>query len=119
MQAPTRMTILTMKKHLYQHDPLRLHADDPDARSQIASAVDAVLTDGAPYRLQVRLDGQRLAAETIAGLVTGLRRLREHGGAIEVTTAEGPVRDAFVLAGLERVFAFPLAPADEPRRSLL
>lgn len=91
------------------HDSLRLHADDPDARAKVASAVDAVLAHGAANpRLAVVLDGDVLAAETIAGLVAGLRRVREHGGAIAVSTTTDGVRDAFALAGLDRVFAFPL-----------
>jgi hypothetical protein len=98
------------------HHPLRLHADDPGARSAIALAVDRVLALEAPPRLRVELDGDRLAAETVAGLVAGLRRVRERGGAIEVTALRAGVRDAFALAGLERVFAFPIEPAEVPRR---
>ena len=112
MQVLTRMKM--MNTHLH-HDTLRLHADDPDARSRVARAVDVLLSADRRPRLRVVLEGERLAADTIAGLVTGLRRLREHGGAIEVTAPDGPVRDAFALAGLERVFAFPIEP-DEPRR---
>lgn len=97
--------------------PLRLHADDPDAPSKVAAAVDALLAQRleAP-RLRVVLDGERLADETIAGLVAGLRRLREEGGAIQVTPASVPVRDALAVAGLDRVFAFPIVPRVPPRR---
>ena len=104
-------------KQLIQHDPLRLHADDQEARSKIAAAVDAVLasTKESP-RLTVSLDGARLPAETIAGLVAGLRRMRERGGAIAVVGETQEVRDALTLTGLDRVFAFPLTDA-QPRRS--
>jgi hypothetical protein len=102
-----------------QHDPLRLHADDPEARSVVAAAVDALLAEAATPRLRVELDGDRLAAETVAALVVGLRRVRERGGAIEVTPLRTGVRDAFALAGLDRVFAFPVEPAEVPRRSML
>lgn len=101
-----------------QHSPdtLRLHADDAEARSQIASAVDRTLAGSSSLpRLRIVLDGDTLPAETIAALITGLRRVREHGGAIEVAPASVPVRDALALTGLDRVFAFPLVP-DETRR---
>jgi hypothetical protein len=98
------------------HDPLRLNADDPGARTLIADTVDALLAEGT-LRLRVVLDGDRLASETIAGLVAGLRRLRERGGAIEVTALQDGVRNALAITGLERVFAFPIE-QPEPRRSL-
>jgi hypothetical protein len=98
-----------------QHDSLRLDADAVDARPRITAAVDALLAAGehAP-RLRAVLDGPRLPSDTIAALIQGLRRLRERGGAIEVTAASAPVRDALVLTGLDRVFAFPIVPEDEP-----
>ncbi|HTJ27098.1 MAG TPA: STAS domain-containing protein [Candidatus Limnocylindria bacterium] len=99
-----------------QHDALRLHADDGEARSKIENAVDEALSSRAePPRLRVILSGDALPSETIAALITGLRRLRERGGAIEVAPASQAVRDALVLMGLDRVFAFPLVP-DEARR---
>ncbi|MDB5041639.1 MAG: hypothetical protein JWN27_2365 [Candidatus Eremiobacteraeota bacterium] len=97
------------------HDTLRLNADDPSARTLIAATVDALLAEDT-VRLQVILDGDRLASETIAGLVAGLRRLRERGGAIQVTAVQDGVRDALAITGLERVFAFPIE-QPEPRRS--
>lgn len=98
------------------HDALRLHADDRDARSKVRAAVDALLAaDRESPRLAVTLDGERIPSETIAGLVAGLRRLREHGGAIEITPATAAVRDALSLAGLDRVFAFPLVPVERTR----
>jgi hypothetical protein len=103
-----------MTTHL--SSPLRLHADDPDAPSKVAAAVDALLARLEAPRLQVVLHGERLADETIAGLVAGLRRLREKGGAIQVTPASVPVRDALAVAGLDRVFAFPIVPQQPPRR---
>lgn len=98
------------------HEALRLHADDLQARSTIASAVDeALATPGEGPRLRVILDGDALPAETIAALITGLRRMRERGGAIEVLPGSSAVRDTLLLTGLDRVFAFPLVP-EEPRR---
>jgi hypothetical protein len=94
------------------HFPLRLHAGDHDARSKIAAAVDALLERDLPSpRLSVALDGERLPADVVAALIAGLRRVREHGGAIEVVPGSAAVRDALLLAGLDRVFAFPLTPA--------
>ncbi|MBV8749860.1 MAG: STAS domain-containing protein [Candidatus Eremiobacteraeota bacterium] len=97
------------------HDALRLHADDQDARSKVAAAVDSLLAKkkGTP-RLTVVLDGERLPAETVAALVTGLRRVRERGGAIAVAPATPEVRDALAVTGLDRVFAFPLVPDERP-----
>ena len=100
------------------HFPLRLHAGDHDARSKVAAAVDALLErDLASPRLSVALDGERLPAEVVAALIAGLRRLRERGGAIEIVPASEAVRDALALAGLNRVFAFPLAPRARARRT--
>jgi hypothetical protein len=102
-------------EHIYKHDALRLHADSPDARPRITAAVDALLASAKRSpRLRVVLDGDRLPADTIAALVTGLRRVREVGGAIEVTPESDGVRHALALNGLDRVFAFPLVP-EEPR----
>lgn len=99
------------------HAPLRLHADAADARPRITSAVDDLLADEQESpRLRVELGGERLPADTIAALVTGLRRLRERGGAVEVTPASIPVRDALALNGLDRVFAFPLNPEERRPR---
>ncbi|HTD37450.1 MAG TPA: hypothetical protein VK669_08040 [Candidatus Limnocylindrales bacterium] len=106
---------------ILNHTPLRLHADAQDARPRITSAVDELLAaEQESPRLRVVLGGNRLPADTIAALVTGLRRLRERGGAVEVTPDSGPVRDALALNGLDRVFAFPLNPEERrPRRNLL
>jgi hypothetical protein len=106
---------------ILNHTPLRLHADAEDARPLITSAVDELLaTEQESPRLHVVLGGNRLPADTISALVTGLRRLRERGGAVEVTPDSAPVRDALALNGLNRVFAFPLNPEERaPRRSLL
>ena len=112
MQVPTRMDRMTTM----QHDSLRLHADALDARPRITAAVDALLAAGehAP-RLHAVLDGRQLPSDTIAALIQGLRRLRERGGAIEVTPVSAPIRDALVLTGLDRVFAFPLVPDEVPK----
>jgi hypothetical protein len=104
METPTQL-----------HDVLRLHADDPAARSKVADAVDLLLSRGrANPRLSVVLDGDRLPADVVSALIAGLRRVREQGGAIEITPASDAVRDALALAGLDRVFAFPLAPHERP-----
>ena len=94
-------------------NPLRLYTEDSEARSQVTAAVDALLEAEAPRpRLLVTLNGEGLSDDTIAGLVTGLRRLRERGGAIEVQTASVAVRHRLALTGLDRVFSFPLVPAE-------
>lgn len=95
------------------HENLRLRADDPDARAVIDGAVLGLLSAGpAGPRLAIDLDGETLPVETIAALVGGLRRLREHGGAIAVRALTRPMADALRLTGLDRVFAFPLTPGD-------
>ena len=104
-------------KHVTQPSALRLYADDPDAPSKIEAAVAELLENGLmPPRLSVVLSGASLPDETIAALVSGLRRMRENGGAIEVAPASDPVRNAFSVLGLGNVFAFPLIPAERPRR---
>jgi hypothetical protein len=105
-----------MKQHL-TNEPYRLHADTTDAPERVAGLVDALLAaDTDRPRLRLLLDGAALPAETIAGLVTGLRRLREYGGAIEVRPESDAVRDTLALTGLDRVFAFPIDPDEAPRR---
>jgi hypothetical protein len=100
-----------------QHETLRLHADEGEARSKIEGAVaQALSTRAEAPRLRIVLGGNALPSETISTLITGLRRLRERGGAIEVAPASQAVRDALVLTGLDRVFAFPLVPDEAPRR---
>jgi hypothetical protein len=99
------------------HDVLRLNADDPAARSELVAAVDTLLASEKPSpRLSIALSGDGLPSETVAALVTALRRLRERGGAVEVAPGTTAVRDALALNGLDRVFAFPLVPQDAPRR---
>ena len=101
-----------------QHALLHLNADDVDAPARVAAAVDDVLARRTnPPRLSIALAGERLPDEVIAALVTGLRRLRERGGAIAVAPASDPIRDAFAVLGLGNVFAFPLVPSETPRRS--
>lgn len=116
MQVPTRMNTTMQKSHT--HDLLLLHADDRDAASAVTAAVDALLAAVATApRLRVALDGEGLPAETIAALIAGLRRLRERGGAIEIVPRSRAVRDALALTGLNRVFAFPLVPAEPAPRA--
>ncbi|HEY0393747.1 MAG TPA: STAS domain-containing protein [Candidatus Elarobacter sp.] len=95
-----------------------MNAHDPAARSELVTAVDALLAaDGRSPRLRVALSGDGLPPETIAALVTALRRLRERGGAVEVAPVTPAVRDVLALTGLDRVFAFPLIPQERaPRR---
>jgi hypothetical protein len=111
---------MTTMNQQQQHDALRLNADDGEARLKIEGAVDHALAgrSDAP-RLRFILGGDALPSDTIAALITGLRKLRERGGAIEVAPASPAVRDALILMGLDRVFAFPLVPDDvrqRPRR---
>jgi hypothetical protein len=97
-------------------DAVRLRADDAEAPLSIASAVDEVLAKRSRNpRLRVILDGDALPTETIAALITGLRRMRERGGAVETIPQSRAVRDTLLLTRLDRVFAFPIVP-DETRR---
>jgi len=108
---------MMMMREFQQHAALHLHADDDDARSKVAAAVDAVLNEGSdPPRLSIVLAGDHLPDDTISALVTGLRRLRERGGAIEIAPASDAIRDGLSVLGLGNVFAFPLVPAEAPRR---
>jgi hypothetical protein len=95
---------------------LPLAADDRDARAKIAAAVSALLERHreAP-RLTVKLSGEALPPELVAALVTGLRRLRDVGGALAVEALTPALHDALALHGLDRVFALPLDPDAAPR----
>ncbi len=92
---------------------LRLAADDDAARHEIAAAADALASTkrSSPW-LRVVAGGETLSAATIAALISALRKLRERGGAIELTGETEAVRAAILLNGLDRVFAFPLVPDD-------
>ena len=94
---------------------LTLTVDQLDARARIERAVDDLLARNvyAPHLL-LAVDGDRLPAPLVATLVTGLRRLREVGGAIAVEPLTPALRDALALHGLDRVFALPL---EAPRRA--
>ena len=108
------------------HAAFALHANAPDARAAIATAVDRVLESHPerPY-LRFTLDGESVPADVLAALISGLRRVREVGGAIEVVPSSEPVRNALAIHGLDRVFAFPLDPDEQrpapppPRRGTL
>jgi hypothetical protein len=117
MQADTRMRIM---EHIYFHAQIFLHADDPEARPKVEAAVEALLAEDAERpALRVIVDGDSVPSATIAGLVAGLRRLRERGGALVVAPASAAVRDVLALTGLDRVFALPLVPdvdGPPPRR---
>jgi len=103
-------------EHARFHAQIFLHADDPDARPKVETAVAALLEEAAERpALRVILDGDSMPSETIAGLVAGLRRLRDRGGALAVAPASAAVGDVLALTGLDRVFALPLMPErDEP-----
>lgn len=95
------------------HHSLQLHAGQPDAPSRVSAAVDAALAASEDHpSLSVALDGDRLPAATISALISGLRRLREFGGALEVQPGSPAVRDTLALTGLDRVFALPLVPQE-------
>ncbi len=94
---------------------LRLSADGAEARTAISAATDTLVQNGRENpRLRVVLGGESLSAPTIATLISALRRLREFGGALELSGETEAVRAIIHLNGLERVFAFPLAASDEP-----
>jgi hypothetical protein len=97
---------------------LSLGVDDADARERIRAAVDALLEQPRPApQLIVSLDGEALPSPFVAELVTGLRRLREVGGALAVEALTPQLGDAMALYGLDRVFALPLDPEKvTPRR---
>lgn len=92
---------------------LRLAADDDAARRAIAVTAETLASakQSSPW-LRVVAAGETLSAATIAALISALRKLRERGGAIELTGETEAVRAAILLNGLDRVFAFPLVPDD-------
>ena len=93
---------------------LRLTQDSADARLEITAAADALVTRGRENpRLRIILEGESLSAATIATLIAALRRLRELGGALELSGGSDAVRAIIRLNGLERVFAFPLVAFDD------
>jgi len=94
---------------------IRLAVTDEQARDTILAAVDAALAAGATLpRVTVGLSGDDLPAPVVAALVAGLRRLREVGGSLVVRPETGAIRDALALHGLDRVFAAPLDPDENP-----
>jgi anti-anti-sigma regulatory factor len=111
MQVLTRMT-----KAMNDPTYLTLAVDDENARARFEAAIAALLDAKMPTpRLIVELDGEVLAPALIATLVSGLRALREVGGAIAVEARTPALRDTFSLYGLDRVFALPLDPETAPR----
>jgi anti-anti-sigma regulatory factor len=104
-------------EHIRFHAQIFLHADDPEARDKVAAAVEGLLEESAERpALRVILDGDTMPSETIAGLVAGLRRLRERGGALAVAPVSAGVTNVLRVTGLDRVFALPIDPEpDEPR----
>jgi hypothetical protein len=107
---------MTQIQHIDQ--TLRFAADNTQAQSRIASAVEEILAKGGERpRLRVILDGDALPTETIVALIRGLRRMRERAGAIEVLPGSSAVRDALRLTGLDHVFAFPIVPRAQRRRT--
>jgi hypothetical protein len=92
--------------------------DGESARREITAAADALTTTHRENpRLRVVAAGDSLSNATISTLISALRKLRELGGAIELTGESEGVRAAILLNGLDRVFAFPLIPDDGPGRS--
>ena len=65
--------------HIQHHDALRLHADDRDARSKVAAAVDVLLAAERPRARGFRSRSAATASPPTRSpaLITGLRRLRE------------------------------------------
>src|SRR5450755_3742722 len=97
---------------------LRFDRDGDGARAQIAAAAEKISGRSRENpRLRVIAAGDSLSTETISALITALRKFRELGGAIELLGESEAVRATIVLNGLDRVFAFPLVPDDEPSRS--
>ena len=100
---------------------LRLGSDIDEARAAIGTAVDSLLAEHRPEpRLIVTLSASTLPAGVISALIAGLRKLREHGGSIELHTEQEGARLALETTGLDRVFAAPHephaeAPPDPPR----
>ncbi len=93
---------------------LRLSDDGDDARERIADTVGRLLRPGRSNpRLRVVVAGDGLSEATIAALITALRRVRELGGAIELTAERETAAAIIRLNGLDRVFAFPLVPEDD------
>lgn len=92
--------------------------DDGDAtRASIAAAADAIVkTRRENARLRVIAAGDGLSEPTISVLISALRKLREMGGAIELTAETESARAIIYLNGLDRVFAFPLLPDDDAPR---
>jgi len=92
---------------------VRFVDDGDDARRSIAEAADGLVrTSRENPRLRVVAAGDNLSVATISALISALRKLREYGGAIELTAERETVRAIIRLNGLDRVFAFPLVPDD-------
>lgn len=95
---------------------LRLGNDTEEARAAIAAAVDSLLEGGKPApTLTITLGGDTLPAQVISSLISGLRRLREAGGAISLVAEAESVRSSLRVTGLDRVFALPIVPRDDTR----
>jgi hypothetical protein len=96
---------------------LRFDQDGEAPRRDITAAADALVSRGRENpRLRIIAAADSLSTETISTLITALRKLRELGGAIELVGESEGVRAVMLLNGLDRVFAFPLVPDDEPGR---
>jgi hypothetical protein len=92
---------------------LRFVEDDDETRREIAAAAEALARRGRENpRLRIVAAGETLSAATISTLISALRKLREMGGAIELTSESEAVQAIILLNGLNRVFAFPLVPDD-------
>jgi hypothetical protein len=92
---------------------VRFTEDGDDSRRQIAEAADRLSRTGRENpRLRVIAASDGLSVATISTLITALRKLRELGGAIELTAESESAAAVIRLNGLDRVFAFPLVPDD-------
>src|SRR5471032_927571 len=84
---------------------LRLGSDIDEARAAIGTAVDWLVGEHRHEpRLVVTLTAPTLPAGVISALIAGLRRLREHGGTIELQAEQEGARQALLTTGLDRVF---------------
>jgi anti-anti-sigma regulatory factor len=89
---------------MHLHD-FRFRADASDARSFLTAEVDDALAHETAPNLRITLDGDRLPEPMVRALVKTLRRLREHGGNLEIVAGTPAIAEAIALLGLEPVFA--------------
>ena len=90
---------------------LRLVENGAQTRNAIAAAAADVIRShrASPY-LRIVLAGDELPTKTIAALISALRKLREVGGALELTAENKAARQIVRAHGLEGVFQLPFVP---------